>query len=286
MPAQRAQTFPKNNGEGLRTRAIRDDDTNVMIGDKLRIDRRALPAVATGLAGLIAGLAAAALGSIVLAVVAGFTALAVAAIAVRAITDADKVEARVHALEELAGAVRRSLEANASAEGAVQRARDEERSPDVDYLIEVESGLRGEAYFQASFEDRMAAARRHLRPVTLVLCEMVPATSHGRQMRPDEAPVVARALERTLRDSDLACRLDDGRFALLLDDTPDTSAVWAIERLRTQLHMELPLRVRAGVASYPTHGLTATEVFDHAARALAETSAANHDGIQVAPSGD
>jgi PleD family two-component response regulator len=255
--------------------------------DKVRIDRRVLPAVTAGAFGLTAGIAAAALGSVGLAVLAGCTSLAVAAMAVRAIRDTDAVEQRVHALEELAGAVRRSLEATAGTEEAVrQAAAQDTEQAGTNFLIEVESGLRGEAYFRASFEDRMATARRHLRPITLVLCEMVPATSAGREMQPEDAPIVARALERTLRDSDLACRLDDGRFVLLLDDTPDTSAVWAMERLRNQMQMELPLRVRAGIASYPTHGLTSHEVLDHATRALAEAGSTHHDGIQVARTGD
>jgi hypothetical protein len=259
----------------------------MIFGDKVRIDRRVLPAVTAGAVGLTSGIAAAALGSIALAVLAGFAALAVAAIAVRAIRDADAVEQRVHALEELAGAVRRSLEATAGAETAVRQAAGGPTEPTgADFLIETESGLRGEAYFQASFEDRMATARRHLRPITLVLCEMVPATAAGREMRPEDAPIVARSLERTLRESDLACRLDDGRFVLLLDDTPDTSAVWAMERLRNQIQMQLPLRVRAGIASYPTHGLETHEVLDHATRALAEAGSMHHDGIQVARTGD
>ena len=259
----------------------------MIFGDKVRIDRRVLPAVTAGAVGLTSGIAAAALGSIGLAVLAGFAALAVAAIAVRAIRDADAVEQRVHALEELAGAVRRSLEATAGAETAVRQAAGGPAEPaGATFLIETESGLRGEAYFQASFEDRMATARRHLRPITLVLCEMVPATAAGREMRPEDAPIVARSLERTLRESDLACRLDDGRFVLLLDDTPDTSAVWAMERLRNQIQMELPLRVRAGIASYPTHGLETHEVLDHATRALAEAGSMHHDGIQVARTGD
>lgn len=258
------------------------------IGGHVRIDRRVVPALAAGVAGLAAGIAAAALGSVGLAILAGCAALALAAIAVRAIYDADAVEERVQALEELAGAVRRSLDANASTEIAVRRAADGDGAggPPEDFLIEAESGLRGEAYFRAAFEDRMATARRHLRPVTLALCELVPATAAGRAMRPEDAPVVARALERTLRESDLACRLDDGRFVLLLDDTPDTSAVWAMERLRNQINLELPLRVRAGIASYPTHGLTTHEIIAHASSALDQAGASNHAGIQVAPASD
>jgi GGDEF domain-containing protein len=259
----------------------------MIFGDKVRIDRRVLPAITAGMVGLTAGIAAAALGSVALAVLAGFAALAVAAMAVRAIRDADAVEERVHALEELAGAVRRSLEANHGAEEAVRQASAEGTAREAaDFLVDAESGLRGEAYFRASFEDRMATARRHLRPITLVLCEVVPATAAGREMRPEDAPIVARSLERTLRESDLACRLDDGRFVLLLDDTPDTSAVWAMERLRNQMQMELPLRVRAGIASYPSHGLNTHEVLDHASRALVEAGSMHHDGIQVARTGD
>lgn len=151
-------------------------------------------------------------------------------------------------------------------------------------LVDADTGLHTGLYFQASLRDRLAAARRHLRPVTVVLVELAPATAGGRDLEPDDGPVVARCLNRTLRESDVACRLDSHRFVLLLEDTADTSAVWAIERLRRHIQIELPLRVTAGIASYPTHGLAADEVMQHAEDALDQATKPSHDGIQVARS--
>ena len=101
--------------------------------------------------------------------------------------------------------------------------------------------LLDQRYFDAALPNRVAVARRILRPLALVLLE-----ADG-----EAAPVVLE----TLRESDTACRLDDGSIALLLEDTPDDGAVQKVERLR-----ELLPGVRAGHASYPADALDAADL--------------------------
>ncbi|MCK7470616.1 MAG: GGDEF domain-containing protein [Desulfomicrobium escambiense] len=40
---------------------------------------------------------------------------------------------------------------------------------------------------------------------------------------------MAEAIRETLREADIACRLDDGTFAVILEDTPENGAVWTVE---------------------------------------------------------
>lgn len=220
-----------------------------------------------------------------------------AVLAARALRDARGHRAAVRDLEELARGLRATAEVRQAElerlrdevvqleQHAAASAREAEAAAEAaGSLVDDATGLRTAAYFTESLHDRMAAARRHLRPVTVVLVDLAAATPGGRDLEDGDGPVINRCLSRTLRDSDIACRIDARRFGLLLEDTADTSAVWAVERLRRHIQIELPLRVRAGIASYPTHGLAADEVLAHAEAALAETTGPQHDGIQVARS--
>ena len=132
-------------------------------------------------------------------------------------------------------------------------------------LHDPESGLLNEAYFRAALPNRVATARRVLRPISVVLTRLREAV-HARQ--------VALGLLDTLRESDTACRLADGSFALILEDTPENGAVWTMERLRRLLHEQgTEVVLWAGVASYPAHALESAELL-----ALAES--ALHDAMQ------
>ena len=130
-------------------------------------------------------------------------------------------------------------------------------------LHDPETGLLNEAYFQAALEQRVAAARRLLRPFSIALIEVDAAA--------EVAPrAMAAALRQTLRESDTACRMDGGGFGVLLEDTPEDGAVWTVERVRRALGLGRPLPpvMWAGVASYPAHALEAGQVRDRAQRAL------------------
>lgn len=129
-------------------------------------------------------------------------------------------------------------------------------------LHDEESGLLNEAYFRAALPNRVATARRVLRPISIVLVQLDEGAA---------ARQVAMALLETLRESDSACRLDDGGFALILEDTPENGAVWSMERLRRLLAEQgTPVLLWAGVASYPAHALEAVDLLDLAERALAD----------------
>ena len=131
-----------------------------------------------------------------------------------------------------------------------------------DPLRDAETGLLNEAYFRAALPNRVATARRVLRPISIVLVKLSDATA---------AAQVAHGLLDTLRESDSACRLDDGCIALVLEDTPENGAVWTMERLRRLLADQgSSVIVWAGVASYPAHALEAPDLLRLAEGALAD----------------
>ncbi|MCZ7627987.1 MAG: GGDEF domain-containing protein [Microthrixaceae bacterium] len=70
--------------------------------------------------------------------------------------------------------------------------------------------------------------------------------------------VVADAISETVRDSDIACRLGDGTFGVILEDTPENGAVWTVERIRRNLVSSSGHHTLwAGVACYPAHAFDA-----------------------------
>jgi diguanylate cyclase (GGDEF)-like protein len=141
-------------------------------------------------------------------------------------------------------------------------------------LHEPESGLLNEEYFHAALPNRVATARRVLRPISIVLCKI--AGDH-------QARQVAFALLDTLRESDTACRLDDGTFALILEDTPENGAVWTMERLRRLLGDQgTEVLLWAGVAAYPAHALEAPTLITLATQALADAMQWQQSRIEVA----
>ena len=150
-------------------------------------------------------------------------------------------------------------------------------------LRDPDTGLYNELFFTASLPSRLASAKRALRPLSVVLL----AVGGPQPGVVDDGPVTGReiayGLLRTLRESDIACRLANGRFGLLLDETDATGAVLAIDRFRMQLARESATRhLWAGIATYPTHALDATALLVAAHTALRDASAWGQSRIELA----
>ena len=94
-------------------------------------------------------------------------------------------------------------------------------------------GLFSQEYFLMAVETRVSAARRHLRPVAVVLFE-VGTHDDGTRAAP---ALVATAIRATLREADTACRLSGDRYAFVLEDTPEDGALWTMERFLSLIHI-------------------------------------------------
>ena len=130
-------------------------------------------------------------------------------------------------------------------------------------------------------EARVAAARRHLRPVAVVLIEVTQGTNDDR--RQADPHIVADQLIATLRESDTACRTSKGLYALVLEDTPENGAVWTVERLRRSIAEEADgLTLWAGIACYPAHAFEVRDLVGKASEALEAATEWHQDRIEVA----
>ena len=176
------------------------------------------------------------------------------------------LEAEVEALQE-------SLAASRDAVGGTQAS-----------LTDLGSGLFTEAYFHVALESRLAAARRHLRPVAVTLMRAVEGPAGDTVVAPPPNRL-ADAIRETIREADIACRLDDGTFAVVLEDTPENGAVWTTERIRRNLVSRHGTHtVWAGIACYPAHAFASEDLYRQAQSALAAAQDWRQDRIEVAVS--
>lgn len=153
---------------------------------------------------------------------------------------------------------------------------------DTRLLADPETNLFSEAYFRVALDARIASARRHLRPVAVALVEV--AEGSGGVGAQDADPIkVTGSIRQTLRDADTACRMSDGCFALILEDTPENGAVWTVERIRRNLTSRHGQHTMwAGVACYPAHAFSTDELLDQASLALDAAREWKQDRIEVA----
>jgi len=256
--------------------------------------RQGLIGLVSGLLGLALGALAAVSDIIQFAVLAGALALVAGVAALRLWQLGRNANQTISELSEQVNELESEREAAAEAHQAAEREREaalsariRERAVKADsngdeMLTDPETGLFSEGYFLVAVDARVASARRHLRPVAIVLMEVVEglATDSPLPASPDE---VTRSVKSTLREADTACRLKDGTYALLLEDTPENGAIWTVERLRRQMADDNPrLTMWAGVSCYPAHGFDPSELLEAGEAALDQAREWRQDRIEVA----
>jgi len=273
--------FCGENGRGTLIRGSRDR--------WMGVDRRALVGLSVGVLGLGLGAAAAVWHVLTLAVVAGACALVAGVAAMRLVghlrsarSRIDQLETQVTDLQQTAdkeAGARADLESQLSSRLQLTAVR---KGTQIDALTDGATGLFSEGYFTVALEARIAAARRNLKPVAVVLMEVI-QDLNGELPHPTDPARVAQCIRATIREADTACRLMDGGFALVLEDTAENGAIWTVERIRRSLTANDPgVTLWAGVACYPAHGFATEEILDRADLALDMAREWRQDRIEVA----
>lgn len=150
-------------------------------------------------------------------------------------------------------------------------AASEHRAGAGESIHDAESGLLDHRVFTVTFERKIAAARRHLRPLSVILIDLGAGLAADPGSRNEALARWGAVATATLRESDIAFRVADTTFAVILEDTAEAGAVWVAERLQIAAACSgggLLGPLSAAVASYPTHGLRAEEVLRRAWVAL------------------
>ncbi len=270
------------------------------------VDRALLVAVGGAVAGLAASVIGVVVGSAVWGVGAGAAAVVAAAAGVAIAGTTRQAEERLAAAHNDVRRLHRELDAVAAildnevgrreldpadvggVAGPAGVAGEVEPPPPnaAEHAFDPATGLYDERYFAVLVQQQVAAARRSLRPVAVVIFEVDGMQDADSDRRDQALGVVGDVIRRTLRESDSACRLGDLMVGAILEDTPEAGAVWAAERVRGTL-LTSPvgdaLTLSAGVAAYPSHALGAAELVQQAGRALEEARARGRDRVEMAP---
>jgi len=254
------------------------------------MDDRATLGFWAGLVGATLAVVAGLTGSAVVAVLAGVAALGAGGACLSVASALRQAGTKTTALEEQVAQLRNEVAAEREIHVTALEPPplDPEGSPNDPALnpalTDASTGLFNEEFFHVTLEARISAARRHLRPVAIVLLQVFNGVRDGRP-EPADPSIVANGIRATLREADTACWLSNGRFAFVLEDTPENGAVWTVERVRRYLAAEHPEQTMwAGVACYPAHAFDADEILERADQALEAAREWRQDRIEVATS--
>src|SRR5919197_1001302 len=94
--------------------------------------------------------------------------------------------------------------------------------------------------------------------------------------------MLAQALKRATRTSDVIARLGGEEFGVLAPETDETEGYLLAERLRAEVRTAFAretekMTISCGVASFPVHGITSGELLHAADRALSEAKESGRD---------
>ena len=155
----------------------------------------------------------------------------------------------------------------------------------VSSIRETVTGLPGERIFEVILERKVALARRTLKPLSIVLFKIDRFSSFALYLQEQAMRVSSRLVIATLRDSDTVCHVGPGVIGAILDETSESGAVWAADRIR-RAALDTPARdvvsLSAGVACYPSHSMDATELLTLGAAALESALVLGPSRIEVA----
>jgi diguanylate cyclase (GGDEF)-like protein len=247
------------------------------------INRRLGLCIAAGLVALTVGLSAEIFDQTMLGVVAGMFGLLAALAGTALGVEARVAEEHLQTVDQDRARLRRELDALAdlwSAEG--NRPREDPDSAVIDHA----SGLFDENFFSVIVQQRVAAARRQLQPVSVVVFELDALANADTASKDRAIAILGDVMRRTLRECDSACRIGGVRAAAVLEDTEEAGAVWAAERVRGTLNatkIDGGYTISAGIACYPSHALNAEDLVEQADRALELARGQGSDHVEIAP---
>lgn len=179
---------------------------------------------------------------------------------------------------ELAEAHRRIAE--------LEHARERQREGRTDPL----TGCLSLRYFRGRLAEEAERARRHRRPLSLVLIDIDDFRDlqrrHSFRVGDDLLVAVGAVLRAGTRSQDLVCRTGGDEFAVLLAETTTADAQTCLERMLLELEVleTGPIRgtsVSMGIAAYEGASDAPEELLARAARALARARAEGGGRIAV-----
>lgn len=136
--------------------------------------------------------------------------------------------------------------------------------PPADKLIDQNSGIYNRFYFDAFLDQELSRSKLTGRPFSLLLIEPQADKNNETSGWSNLLPSVALSIKTQIRTSDLLCRIEKKRLALLLPETSNSNAKQVMQRIQNkaqELAKEIPIDLKIGLASpnltnqFNRHGL-------------------------------
>jgi diguanylate cyclase (GGDEF)-like protein len=157
-----------------------------------------------------------------------------------------------------------------------------QRMADTDAL----TGLSNRRSFEARLDQELSRAARNGEPVTLMMLDVDRFKrfndSHGHQAGDDVLRHVGATLIAASRDFDTPARYGGEEFAVILPTCSPAESLIVAERVRKligEIQTVEAVTASAGVASYPAHATTATDLVKAADEALYESKRSGRDRL-------
>ncbi len=254
----------------------------------LVMDRRLAVSVCASVASLAAGVASVIAQVPALAVVAGAAGMVAGTAAASIATRLRVSEDQLARTDQEVGRLRRELDAMAAmfAEEATRRGVGPGERHEALPAVDESSGLVDGRFFPLLVQHRLAASRRRLHPLSVVIFELDALELVPEDVRDQAAGVLGDVVRRTLRECDTACRIGEITAGAVLEGTTETEAIWAAERVKRTLRRSPVgrlLTISAGIACYPTHALEAEDLVMLARHALDVAKATGPDRVETPP---
>ncbi|PZM82933.1 MAG: hypothetical protein DKT66_13205 [Candidatus Melainabacteria bacterium] len=161
-------------------------------------------------------------------------------------------------------------------------------------ILDAHTGLYNRRHFEESLAKETERAGRHKHEFGLLLIDLdhfAQVNDHLGQDKGDEAiKHVAKVIKNALRDIDIACRFGGEEFAIILPETPRSSAAEVAERLRQTIRNATApgvgtITVSIGVSTYPGNSENAAELTKCAEQALDIAKFEGRDRVKEAETG-
>jgi diguanylate cyclase (GGDEF)-like protein len=156
------------------------------------------------------------------------------------------------------------------------------------------TGIHNRRYFEMRIVEELERAGRFQGRMSIIMVDIDNFKrlndEFGHLLGDEVLRSVSTIMKQQLRKVDLVCRYGGEEFAIVVPETSGENALRVAEKLRRQVEshhfpgVPRPVTISAGVADYPTHGITRDEVVAAADNALYQAKQAGRNRVVAASS--
>ncbi|MFW5782306.1 MAG: diguanylate cyclase [Candidatus Muiribacteriaceae bacterium] len=148
-------------------------------------------------------------------------------------------------------------------------------------------------YFQQRFEEELQRSQRYSKPISLLMMDIDHFKNfndtYGHQVGDRVLKIVARIIEKSIRDVDIAARYGGEEFAVILPEMTSEGAEVPAERIRSNIEnydfyvddKVVPITVSLGVSTFPDNASEKDQLIECADNALYYSKETGRNKVSV-----